>query len=120
MASNGQSNRSPTWVAGQEPGGGTAPIAGLFLPAAGFGKVWREHQQVRDCLGYATAPAETAYTQRYQPFTFGAMLSLDLPEGRFIYAASDRSIFAPSSCGMIFADNPACRSRYTRYPDPAR
>ncbi len=41
------------------------PPAGLFQPTRGFGKVWRENPQVRQDLGWATAPEE-AYTGLYQ------------------------------------------------------
>ncbi len=50
-----------TWAEGQNPGGGAAPVPGLFLPQRGFGKVWRENPDVQQCLGYATSATETAF-----------------------------------------------------------
>jgi hypothetical protein len=46
------------------------PPSGLLQPIRGFGKVWRENPEVRDHLGWATAP-ETgfdAWRQSYQGF----------------------------------------------------
>jgi hypothetical protein len=94
-------NRLPyfddTWTAGQDPGGGPGPTPGLFLPARGFGKVWRENQNVQQCLGYATAAAETGYTLTVQDFERGVLLTADTPEGRFIYAVNYD--YACNSCG---------------------
>ncbi len=58
-----------TWTAGQPDGPG---------PHRGFGKVWREQQAVRDCLGDARSPDETALDLVIQPFERGE-----------IYAAAD-------------------------------
>ena len=110
-----------TWQAGDDPGGGSAPVAGLFLPGRGFGKVWREDQRVRDCLGYALTPAETAYTMSVQPFqryTFQAnlMLSAATPEGDVIYTIY-QTFLGSSAC----ISRPAlCRPDYQRYPAPSR
>jgi hypothetical protein len=96
-----------TWQPGDDPGGGMGPTPGLYLPRFGFGKLWRENQRVRDCLGYATQPEEATYTLRAQDFsTFGArLLSATTPEGRFIYVFY--VLYAPSAY------------IYERYPDPA-
>jgi hypothetical protein len=75
-----------TWVEGQDPGGGPGPTLGLYNPHRGFGKVWREDQRVRDCLGYATTPTEIGFPITIQFFASGALLLNDTPEGRFIYA----------------------------------
>ncbi len=99
-----------TWVEGQEPGGGPAPIPGLFLPARGFGKLWREHDTVRDCLGYARTPNETGFTTTVQRFQGGVLLLSDTPEGRFIYSFRIRSNCR--SCGNTIS--------YERYPLTAR
>ena len=66
-----------TWDESQPLGGGPGP-GGLYEPSRGFGKVWREHQQVRERLGYALAPAEQGQTLTIQPFVGGAVV--DAPE----------------------------------------
>jgi len=75
-----------TWAEGQDPGGGPAPVPGLFFPRRGFGKVWRENPDVQQCLGYATSAAEIAFPIAVQLFAGGVLLLSDTPEGRFIYA----------------------------------
>jgi len=45
---------SDTWDASQPISGNLAPPAGRQEPQRGFGKVWREHHQVRSQLGWAT------------------------------------------------------------------
>ena len=74
-----------TWAAGQDPGGGAAPVAGRFLPKRGFGKLWRE-QGFRNALGYATTADEQAYTMTIQEFAAGWLLTTEGPGGRSIYA----------------------------------
>jgi hypothetical protein len=78
-----------TWEQGQDPGGGAAPVAGLFLPQRGLGKVWRENQAVRDCLDYALTADETGYALAVQEFKWGVMLAD--PEGRYVYVVSAQS-----------------------------
>jgi hypothetical protein len=85
-----------TWAEGQDPGGGPAPIAGLYYPQRGFGKLWRE-QQLRDALGYATTPGEYGYTITVQEFTAGLLFTAETPTERFIYAVYLR---ATGSHGM--------------------
>ncbi|HEX5504058.1 MAG TPA: kelch repeat-containing protein [Thermomicrobiales bacterium] len=63
-----------TWAEGQPVGGGPGPSPGLYEPRRGFGKVWREHPDVRQCLGYAKTADETAFTLPLQPFAHGLML----------------------------------------------
>ena len=109
-----------TWSDGQPVGGGPGPRPGLHEPARGFGKVWRENQLVRDCLGYATDPAETAYTIAIQPFQGSAgyhqLISATTPQGRFIYRTYYTYIGGSSCIG-----NPAlCRPDYDRVPYPIR
>jgi len=106
-----------TWDPSQPPGGGPGPQPGLYEPAHGFGKLWREDARVRDCLGYATDAAETAYTLRMQPFPVSAMFSATTPQGRFIYVVVWSGWNHPSSCA---AAPELCRPDYTRYPDPGR
>ena len=61
------------------------PQPGLYEPARGFGKVWRENQAVRYCLGYATTPDETTYTIVSQQFLRGVLLTATTPTGQFVY-----------------------------------
>lgn len=44
------------WHEGDAVSGGETPPAGLYEPARGFGKLWRENQHVRSVLGWALAP----------------------------------------------------------------
>jgi hypothetical protein len=57
-----------TWFEGQPASGGEKAPAGLFEPIRGFGKVWRENAQVRNTLGWATAPeaSDTGMVQDFQ------------------------------------------------------
>lgn len=56
-----------TWAEGEpEADPAMAAPAGRLQPMRGFGKVWREHAEVRAALGWATAP-EQAYTATWQP-----------------------------------------------------
>ncbi len=96
-----------TWDPDQPVGGGAGPQPGLYEPTRGFGKLWREYPGLRDCLGYATVPAETPYTVAVQRFYRGSLASATTPDGRFIYA-----IYAPAAPGS----SPLL---YERYPDPA-
>ena len=65
-----------TWTEGQDPGGGSAPVAGLYYPGRGFGKIWRENPDgVQRCLGYALTAAETGYTISVQQFERGLLLT---------------------------------------------
>jgi len=53
--------------------GGETPPAGLAEPVFGFGKLWREHPDVRAVLGWATA-GETGGSGRFQLFRGGDMI----------------------------------------------
>ena len=86
-----------TWATTDEPGGGPAPKPGLYLPQRGFGKLWREKNTVRQCLGYARTPDETGFTMTWQNFSGGLMLLSDTAEGRFIYVFKVRR--GCNSCG---------------------
>ncbi len=92
------------WDPSQPVGGGPGPRPGLYEPARGFGRVWRENQQVHDCLGYATESGETSFTGRLQPFHTNALIAATTPAGRFIY--------------VLYAAG--VERRYERYPDPSR
>jgi hypothetical protein len=52
------------------------PPPGLYQPIRGFGKLWRTHPEVRDRLGWATAPEQGFYTQwqTQRPVTLGTGL----------------------------------------------
>jgi hypothetical protein len=98
------------WFQGDPIGGGPGPAPGLYEPRFGFGELWRENREVRDCLGYATTPDETSYTARQQEYGRGMLFSAITPEGRFFY--------------MLYVDCPTVpcgepRGRYERYPDPS-
>ena len=42
------------------------PDEGLYQPERGFGKLWREHDDVREALGWAVTPTEFGYVSRYE------------------------------------------------------
>ncbi len=48
-----------------DSGNGQTPPEGLIEPVGGFGKIWREHPDVHDALGWAT-DTETLYNVTYQ------------------------------------------------------
>ncbi len=67
----GEESFIDTPPAGGATGGGPGPRPGLYEPGGGFGTVWHENAEVRDCLGYATDPDETAYALTWQAFERG-------------------------------------------------
>ncbi len=75
-----------TWAEGQEPGGGAAPVPNLHMPRRGFGKVWREHPEVRECAGYARTADEQATTLTVQSFAEGLLVASSADAGHFVYA----------------------------------
>ncbi|NWG19965.1 MAG: hypothetical protein HXY39_06520 [Chloroflexi bacterium] len=56
------------WREGDPVSGGEQPPQGLVEPIRGFGKLWRENQQLRETLGWAVEPerADTATVQYFQ------------------------------------------------------
>jgi hypothetical protein len=42
------------------------PPDGLFQPRRGFGKLWRDHDEVRQMMGWAVTPDEFGYISRYE------------------------------------------------------
>lgn len=55
-----------TWTAAEaESDPSLSPPAGLFQPIRGFGKVWREHPQLQERLGWATS-VELGYSSEVQ------------------------------------------------------
>lgn len=65
-----------TWTEGQEVGGGKAPVPNLFAPKRGFGKVWREHPEVQQLLGYALTDDEQVKTLVTQQFNGGLLIDV--------------------------------------------
>ncbi|HEX5503569.1 MAG TPA: hypothetical protein VFW96_13175 [Thermomicrobiales bacterium] len=63
-----------TWAEGQPAGGGPVPGTPYFLPKRGFGKVWRDHGNVQQLLGYALTADEQGLTMPVQPFVAGLAL----------------------------------------------
>ena len=94
------------WANGQEPGGGPAPVPGLYLPKRGFGKVWREHEFIRNCVGYASTPNETGFTLSLQAFQGGMLLLSNTLDDHAIYSLKIR--YSCNSCGP--------KITYERYP----
>jgi hypothetical protein len=65
-----------TWQAGQDPDtpAATPPRAGLYAPWRGFGKLWAEHPEVRDAIGWATEPKAQGHTVDTQLFSGGLLV----------------------------------------------
>lgn len=42
------------------------PEDNLYQPSRGFGKLWRENDEVREALGWAVTPNEFGYASRYE------------------------------------------------------
>jgi len=57
----------------------TPPATGLYQPIRGFGKLWREDQEIRDLLGWAT-DSEYGHVTTYQYFAGGTVT----PDGVYI------------------------------------
>jgi len=70
-----------TWAEGQEPGGGKAPVPGLFFPQRGFGKVWRDNPDVQQLLGYALTDNESVKPLVFQGFSGGIMIDVQQAPG---------------------------------------
>jgi len=108
LAPGGETSFPDTWAEGQDPGGGPASQPGLFYPQRGFGKLWRENQRVRDCLGYARSDAEEGYTFAAQEFRRGLMLAGAPSAGRTIYIVA----LGP------FGNGTGPDATYAPYPNP--
>jgi serine/threonine-protein kinase len=63
------------------------PGPGLFVPVRGFGLVWAYNEEVRNQLGYGTAPEGGLYEGAYQAYTGGTMLysATGLGRGKSLY-----------------------------------
>lgn len=79
------------------------PEAGLFQPIRGFGKLWRENQNVRDLLGWAVDP-EFGHVTRYE-FRAGGTINAD---GEYERAPGTHVIIALN--GDILEINEATRT----------
>jgi len=75
-----------TWVAGQDPD--TAPVSpphtGLYSPWRSFGKVWMEHPEVRDAIGWAIEPQAQPHTVDTQLFSTALLVRIN--ETGVVYA----------------------------------
>jgi hypothetical protein len=82
-----------TFVEGQpENDPAISPPPGLYQPVRGFGKVWREHPQVQDQLGWALG-RELAYESTFQKqdeATVGAEVSFFLAFNGQVLALTNR------------------------------
>lgn len=47
------------------------PAENLFQPRRGFGKLWRENEEVREMMGWAVTPDEFGYISRYEYYPGG-------------------------------------------------
>jgi hypothetical protein len=79
-----------------------SPPAGLIAPKLGFGKVWKEHEDIRKRLGYATGPEVAVSNNDLQLFARGFMVS----DGRRIYAEYISFGFGPVRYGWEAFDLP--------------
>ena len=74
------------WEAGWDPDTAPAspPHAGLYAPWRGFGKIWSEHPEVRDAIGWAIELQAQPYTVDTQ--TFSTALLIRVNEAGVVYA----------------------------------
>ncbi|MDX2139522.1 MAG: LysM peptidoglycan-binding domain-containing protein [Chloroflexota bacterium] len=87
-------------------GGFTAP-AGRFVPNNGFGKIWRNDQETRNRIGYATS-GESGYTMALVQ-SGGRIVGFSLPDQRFVYG--DESTGSWFIAGDFYA--PTATTTYT-------
>ena len=75
-----------TWAAGQDPDTAPAspPHAGQYAPWRGFGKLWIEHPEVRDAIGWAIEPQAQARTVDTQLFSTALLVRVN--ETGVVYA----------------------------------
>ncbi len=94
-----------TWQPGQDGGGGSA-APGLFTPKQGFGKVWREHEAVRQALGFATQSDEQTNELVALHFQGGLLIEVrdtiipgpyGIDGGVFLLYSNDRFEFRPQA-----------------------
>lgn len=82
-----------------DPALAITPPAGLVAPSFGFGKIWDEKADVRDALGWATAP-ETPGAGRFQLFTNGAMLWLSQRGVTYVFATASSTYTIETTPGF--------------------
>ncbi|HUS15827.1 MAG TPA: hypothetical protein VM536_12515, partial [Chloroflexia bacterium] len=75
-----------TWQDGDPTGPFSTPIAGLYEPIRGFGKLWREQADVRSRLGWGLDPETGVSGVVTQEFEHGTMLLLEPTAARVLYA----------------------------------
>jgi len=63
------------------------PPDGMYQPERGFGKLWRENEEIRDALGWAVTP-EFGYTSRYEYHPGGEVVN-----GQFVPAPGYHVLF---------------------------
>lgn len=63
------------WAPGGADSGGTGPVAGQYVPRAGFGAIWNANADFRQRLGYALTPDSARSDALAQQFDGGIMLS---------------------------------------------
>jgi hypothetical protein len=73
-------------------GSGETPPSGLLAPTMGFGKIWYEHANVHDVLGWATGP-ETSGVGRFQMFLGGNMVWISPTNQTYAFVGSTVSTF---------------------------
>jgi hypothetical protein len=73
------------WDESQPIDGGQTPPPDRYEPQRGFGKVWREHPEIRERLGWAIAQEQPG-TAIYQASNLVSMLSLPYLDPPMLYA----------------------------------
>jgi hypothetical protein len=88
-----------SWVAGQDPDrpAVTPPGPGLYAPWRGFGKVWSEHPELREAIGWATEPE--AQARRADIQLFSSVLLIRIQETGVTYAFGNTN--TPGSAQVI-------------------
>jgi len=75
MFDDGTGTYFPDYFQGEaQPPLNPPPPAGLLAPTLGFGKVWRDQEQVRKKLGWALATERGVAKENYQFFARGLMI----------------------------------------------
>ncbi len=84
-----------TWQAGQDPDTAPAapPHAGLYAPWHGFGKLWMEHPDLRDAIGWAIEPQAEPHTVDTQLFSTALLVRIN--ETGVVYVFGNPNAPAP-------------------------
>jgi hypothetical protein len=67
---------------------GPEPPPDRYRPIRGFGKIWANHVEVRERLGWATAPEQSflsTYQERWMPYYLTNGVFLSMEDGRIIH-----------------------------------